>query len=198
MTARALLMLLFLGCRPAAAQAPTNVEIYKDHAVACLLAVPDTARTFALQSPGAMAFLEAALVARWVDEGKVVYRTDSTFALPPLPRLTYHIEAATVTYAAARRKRLARTVSLALQQSWTASTGQILRTARCAKSSDDVIFRRDVEALETPAYPATVGVVPPARWTQRYLEPLALGAATVLTVFLFFNLRSKGASPSGQ
>ncbi len=178
---------------PAMAQAPTNVEIYQDHAVACLIAVPDTASAFALQSPGVMTFLETALVSRWTTAGAAVFRADSLLARP-LPSLEYNVEAASVTYAAARRRRLARTVSLALQFSWTSSSGQILRSERCAKSGEDFILRREVLTLETPAYPETTGHTPPSGWTRRYLEPIALGAATVLTVFLFFNLRSSRAT----
>ncbi len=180
---------------PASAQTPTNAAIYSDQAISCLIAVPDTAHTFVLQSPGVMSFLETALVARWTESGRSVYRTDSVL-VHPLPALTYDIEEANVSYARARRKRFARSVSLGLRFSWVTRTGQMLRSEHCTRTSDDFILRSEVTTVESPSYSQTVATLPPASWTRRYLEPLALGAATVLTVFLFFNLRSSSA-PSG-
>jgi len=188
-----LMLVSVLVTYPVPAQTAPNMALYQDQARTCLLPIPDTTAAFMLSSPGVMPFLETALTTGWSEEGKTVFDADAD---PPtsLPLLGYHIEDARVTYARARRKRLARTVSLTLHYSWTSRTGQILRSDRCAQSKEDIIFRRQVTALETPNYPETIGTIPPSRWTRRYLEPAALGAATVLTVFLFFNRRSSRAS----
>ncbi len=190
-------LLLLLLCRlPALGQTPTNVDIYLDQAVSCLHSVPGPAQAFTLQSPGVMEYLETALISGWTSAGKSVFRADSAVTRP-LPHLAYRTETATVAYAPARRKRLARTVSLTLLFSWTTEDGRILRSERCNRSSEDTILRREVADLETPSYPETTGTLPPSGWTRRYLEPAALGAATVLMVFLFFNLRSSRAPAGG-
>jgi len=178
---------------PLGAQNASNMALYQDHARTCLLTIPDTTEAFMLSSPGVMPFLETALTIGWSEQGKTVFRA-GVDPSASLPLLDYHIEEAQVSYARARRKRLARTVSLTLHYSWASRTGQILRSDRCVRSIEDLILRRQVMALETPNYAETVGTIPPSRWTRRYLEPAALGAATVLTVFLFFNLRSSRAS----
>ena len=189
-------VLCALAAHSLAAQVPTNAEIYESHAVECLIAVPDTARAFTLHSPGVMSFLETALVTRWNSADVAVYRTDSMLTAP-LPGLAYQVEAAQVSYGAAGRKRITRQVSLALRFSWTSRKGQVLRSERCARADEDLVLRRQVASLEHPAYPETTGVLPPAGWPRRYLEPLALGAATVVTVFLFFNLRGSRTSTGG-
>ena len=189
-----LAVMLWCGAIPLCtfAQAPTNMELYQDHAVNCLIAVPDTTRALSLESPGVMSFLESALISRWTQQGVDVFRTDSLLS-HPLPSLKYDVESARVSYEAVKRRQLERTVSLALQFSWTSRTGQILRSERCAQSSNDLILRRDVARVESPAYPETTASLPAGSWTRRYLEPIALGAATALTVFLFFNLRTSRA-----
>ena len=175
------------------AQAQTNMALYQDQAVSCLLSVPDTSSAFVLASPSVMPYLETALVSGWTEHDKAVFRVDST-RQRLLPQLGYDVESAEVVYARARRKRLERTVSLTLQYSWISINGQILKSDRCSRTHEDTILRNQLASFENSSYPETVGVPPPSRWTRRYLEPAVLGAATVLTVFLFFNLRSSRAS----
>lgn len=190
------LLALAAGPVPAPAQAPTNMEIYQQHAVACLASVPGSASAFTLGTPDVMTYLETALVTHWTEAGVAVFRTDSLLA-QTLPSLMFSVDEARVSYAAARRKRLARTVSLALHYSWTSRTGRIVNSERCTKSREDVVLRSEAAQLAAAAHPETTAALPPAGWSRRYLEPMALGAATVLTVYLFFNLRSSRGSSGG-
>lgn len=175
--------------------APSNMEAYQVLAVRCLVQVPDTARALSLASPSVMPFLRTALVEAWQGEGRSIYLADSTFMEPdrPMPRLSYAVEQAGVTYAPARRRAFERTVTLALQYTYATDGGRLLRDARCKDSYSDMIRRSDRLTLETAAYPETQGMVPRAGWVRRYLEPAVLATVSAVTVFLFFNLRSDRA-----
>ena len=100
------------------------------------------------------------------------------------------IEEARVGYARARRKQLNRTVTLALRYTFAAADGRLLGEARCRETFTDTIRRADRADLESEAFPETQGDAPRAGWMRRYLEPAVLAAATAITVYLFFNLRS--------
>ena len=161
-------------------------------AVRCLVQVPDTTRVLSLASPSVMPFLRTALVAAWQGEGRAIYLADATFteSAPSMPRLSYAVEQAGVTYAPASRRVLERTITLALQYTYATEGGHLLRDARCKDSYSDTIRRSDRLMLETAAYPETQGAAPKAGWVRRYVEPAVLATVSAVTVFLFFNLRS--------
>ena len=191
-----MLLALLFGSAPVAAQTPTNAEVYQRQAVTCLLEVPAAAKSFVLRSPSVMPFLESALVTEWGRAGRQVFRTDS-LAARPLPALAFSVEHAQTAYESLRWNQLQRKVSFAVRYSFTSELGQILASDQCAREHTDRVRRKDIPSLEAAMYPETVGAPPPPAWTTRYLEPIALGAATVLTVFLFFNLRSSRGSGNG-
>ncbi len=178
------------GVVPAWGQ-PTNLEAYQTLAVECLAAAPDTARAFRLAVPARMPFLRTALVARWQEEGHMVFLADSSFeATGALPRLAYEVEEATVAYERAGRKQLRRTVTLALRHTFTGPGGEILREDRCRDVYEDTVARRAAAGLADEAFPETQAPLPEAGWLRRYLEPVVLTAATAVAVYLFFTLRS--------
>ncbi len=176
---------------PARAQ-PTNLEVYQELALRCLADVPDTARVVHLEAPPQMPYLRTALVARWQQQGRVLFLADSSFqAAGGAHRLRYAVEQAQVVYARARRKQFARTVSLALRFTLLAPDGRLLREDRCQDRFTDAIPRKDRAALESEAFPETQAEPPRGSWRRRYLEPAILAAATAVTIYLFFNLRSE-------
>ncbi len=180
---------LLLAAGPARAQ-PTNLEAYQTLALRCLAAVPDTVRALRLEAPAQMPYLRTALVNRWRQDGRTLFVPDSSVQVLALPRLRYAVEAAEVAYARAGRRQLQRTVTLALRYTFTAPDGRLLADDRCRDTFTDAIRRTERDALESGAYPETQGAAPPGSWRRRYLEPALLGAATAVTIFLFFNLRS--------
>ena len=191
--------LVLLGCLAPMAgrtvraqQPPTNLETYQTLALRCLASVPDTAQALALDAPALMPYLRTALTDAWRREGRALFLADTSFQAsgPPPPRLRYAIEEARVAYARARRKQLDRTVTLALRYTFTGADGRLLGEARCRETFTDTIRRADRTALETDAFPETQSDPPRAGWMRRYLEPAVLAAATAITVYLFFNLRS--------
>lgn len=183
-------LLLFVLSPPLAAAAqPTNVAALQELGVRCLAAVPDTARAFRLDAPERLAYLRPALVAHWQAEGRTLFVAD-TAAAPPLPRLRYRVEAAGVAYARAGR-RLRRTVTLGLHYSFTAPDGRLLADARCHEVYADTLARNALAVVEADAFPEARAEPPPPGWLRRYLEPALLTAATAVTAYLFFTLRSQ-------
>ncbi|MFQ5568088.1 MAG: hypothetical protein ACE5G0_00350 [Rhodothermales bacterium] len=193
--ALACLFLVLTG--PAHAQ-PTNLEAYQELAVRCLAEVPDTAQAFLLDAPEQMPYLRAALSGRWRQEGRALFLADTSFQVPgvALPRLQFEIEEARVAYARAPRKQFTRTVTLALSYTMTAPDGRLLRENRCRDVFTDTIRRTDRLTLETEAFPETQGAPPQGSWKRRYLEPAVIAAATAVTIYLFFNLRSERSDDS--
>ena len=191
---RALLVLVCLAPTAwAAARAqptPTNLEAYQTLALRCLAQVPDTATVVVLDAPALMPYLRTALTDAWRNDGRILFLADSSLQATAAPRLAYAIEHVGVAYARARRKQLHRTVTLTLRYSFTTPQGRLLDEARCSETFTDTIRRAARTDLESDTFPETQGTLPRAGWMRRYLEPAALAAATAITVFLFFNLRS--------
>lgn len=178
--------------RPASAQPQTNQDVFAMLVQDCLADVPDTVDAFRLAPPHAMPYLATALARRWQSDGYTVYLADSTSARP-MPQLRYVIDESAVTYERAERRRVRRTVDLALRYTFTAPDGRLLRTDPCRNAFTDLLDRDALDAVESPAFPETQGERPPPRWPRRYLEPVVLTAATAVAVFLFFSLRSDRA-----
>ncbi|NBC16002.1 MAG: hypothetical protein GVY18_01660 [Bacteroidetes bacterium] len=178
---------------PAAAQTsetPTNLEVLQSLSVGCLAeTVPDSMRTLRLDAPEQMAYLRTALVGRWQDTGREIYVAADS-ATTPLPTLDYAIETVDVTYERGGRRTVERTVTLALHYTLTTADGRLLRDARCRDAHTDTVRRDRLAALESAAHPETQADPPPGGWLRRYAQPAVVAAATVVTVFLFFSLRS--------
>lgn len=178
---------------PAAAQpgeVPTNLEVLQSLAVECLSgAVPDSMLAFRLDAPEQRPYLRTALVRRWQGAGRRMYVTADS-ASTPLPTLAYDAEAVEVAYARARRRAVERTVTLALQYTLTAADGRLLRDTRCRDTYTDTVPREAMATLESAAHPETQADPPPGGWLRRYAQPAVVAAATVVTAFLFFSLRS--------
>lgn len=177
---------------PAAGAQPTNQEALEALAVGCLADVPDGLDAFRLDVPAATPYLQTALVARWSAPGRAVYVADST-ATSALPTLSVAVDEAAVTYARAGRGAYDRTVRLAVRHALTAPDGRILSAEACSDAYTDTIARSQVARLESPTYPETQGAQPQAGWVRRYAQPAVLATAVVVTVYLFFSLRSDRA-----
>jgi hypothetical protein len=175
---------------PAVAQ-PANETIFQDLAAACLSAAPDTARAFRLSSPERMPYLRARLVDGWQREGRAIYVVDTVSASRPLPRLSYEIEEAGVTYDRAGRGSFRRTVTLAVRHTLEGPDGRLLQDRGCRDAFSDLVRSRDLDRIENSAFHETMGQRPEAGWMRRIVEPVVLTAATAIGVYLFFTLRSQ-------
>lgn len=183
---------LIVCCAAPCRAQPANLAVYQDLAATCLADAPDTLRAFRLEAPARMPYLRPALAARWTAEGRTLFVADpADSAGAALPRLAFEVEEAAVAYARASRRRVRRSVALALRYSIVAADGRLLAEDRCRQTYADVVDARSLAALESAAYPETHAERPPAGWLRRYLEPALLTAATAVGVYLFFTLRSQ-------
>lgn len=193
---RGVVLLCFFAPFVAAQAQPTNMQVYQDLAVRCLAAAPDTAQVFRIEAPVDRPYLREALSELWQQEGRTLYLADSSSQVtaPVPPRLSLTVEDSRVHYAHARRKKLTRTVTLAVRYALTGPDGQLLQEAGCSDTFTDTIRRSEREKLESLAYPETQGNDPGGGWVRRFLEPAVLATATVVAVYLFFSLRSDSGS----
>lgn len=188
-------MLALVCCRGMSAQ-PTNLEIFQDLAIACIEPVPGETRLFQLDATDSMPYLRSALVSQWNDTDYRVYLVD-TLRADPLPTLSYHVDEARVSYERLRRKRVARTVALTMQYSFVDADGILLQDNLCAKDEADTLAVSDLDRVESDAYPETTAPLPARRWLRGYLEPIILTAASAISVYLFFTLRSDSDNDEG-
>lgn len=184
-------LVLLVGFGPSASQAQdTNQAIYQNLALRCLSDVPDTLQAFRLLAPSRMPYVRTALTQHWRRQGYRLFLADTAQAPAPLPLLRYAVEEANVAYQRADGRRLHRQVELALRYTLTAADGALLRDAGCRETYEDTFRRSALTAVETTGFPETRADPPPAGWWRRYLEPAILTAATGITIYLFFSLRS--------
>lgn len=169
----------------------TNLEVFQQLALQCLQATPDTAQAFRFEAPSQMPYLRTALLNQWKSDNRLVFFTDTTRYETPrnLPLLRYDIAQVALAYTRTGRKHIRRDVTLDLRYSLIASNGQALAEQTCTTPYTDIIPRKAAKQLGDPAYPETEAAIP-AGWFRRYLEPAVLTAATAVTVYLFFTVRS--------
>lgn len=174
---------------------PSNLDVYQQIAVACVAEAPAALDAFRLAMPAQMPYLRTALMERWQAQQKQVYLADSSYTAAPaaLSTLTVQIEQAEVHYERAARKQVQRAVTLGLQYTVVGGDGQLLQEARCADTVRDTVPRDQLDALASP-YPETQAEPPAAGWFRRHGQPAILTAATAVTVYLFFALRSDRAN----
>ena len=183
----------FLAGPTLAQDVPSNLAAYEQLAIDCLGPLAGKSDSLVIVPPASMPYLTGALLTSWQNEGRIVFDSTSIRLDVALPVLSWTIERASIQYERERRSLVARTVNLSLRYAVMSASGQLLAHDVCHEHFGDVVPRVRLAALETAAYPETQADPPPARWTQRYLEPVILGTATALAAFLFFNLRSSRA-----
>jgi len=170
---------------------PTNIEVYQNLALVCLTdaALPDS---FSLAESGGAPYIREALVAHWLDEGRAVYADDTT-STARRSRLSFEADRQTVRYER-EGKRIRRHVELGLHYEVTAADRRLTAASRCDLNHTDVLDRSQIQRVDDARFAATTAELPPSSWRRRYLEPVIVGAATAVTVVLFFTLRSKRTS----
>jgi hypothetical protein len=68
---------------------------------------------------------------------------------------------------------------------------QIMKSGKFELSEIDTVKYDEIESLESPVIPFTTGTIPPEPFFSSLLEPAIAVGAAALTIFLFFNVRSK-------
>jgi hypothetical protein len=187
----ALVLVAAVPARDAGAQT-TNAERMSALAVRCVAERTAGADTVAVTGPERLPFIRSAVVAAWQASGVTVYEGDA-----PGTAVRLEVEDAGVRYDRADGGMIARSVHLDLMVRVTAPDGLILADDTCRGSESDLVERRAIESLGSPAWPETVAEEPPHGWLRRMLQPVVVTAATAAGVFLFFSLRSRRADDGG-
>ncbi|MEZ4700645.1 MAG: hypothetical protein R2834_09980 [Rhodothermales bacterium] len=189
----ALFCCICLGWAPLAVGQPTHAEAYESIAAACLASVTDSLGAYGLAEIDRMPFLVDGLSGAGLNAGHTVYQADS---LGSAPVIRVHIVKAGVSLVRARRRRLARTVTLGLEATVVAPDRRVIDTIACEDTYSDTIRRSEAPVLATDAYPDTQSPPVETRWVGRFLEPTIAAGAAILGAYLFFTLRSERAEDS--
>lgn len=190
----ALVLVAAVPARDAGAQA-TNAERMSALAVRCVAERTAGADTVAVTGPERLPFIRSAVVATWQASGVTVYEGDAEGA--PGKAVHLEVEDAGVRYDRADGGMIARSVHLDLMVRVAAPDGLILADDTCRGSESDLVERRAIESLGSPAWPETLAEEPAHGWLRRILQPVVITAATAAGVFLFFSLRSRRADDGG-
>lgn len=189
-------MIVLLAAASQAAGQASNMDTFEALAVACTEDLGDSAGDLVLDAPSRMPYVRSAIVAALQSQGRQVYLADSTFSERPdaLSTFLYSIEEARVVYERIRKKRARRTVHFSAATALTSARGRLISDEICQQQFADTVAIADLASLQNSAYPETQAPIPEAGFARRFLQPLTLGAATALTVYLFFTLRSESSS----
>ena len=191
---RRLVLLLFLlpALVPFATAQPTNMEAFQSLAIRCMDFLADQQDDLEIDAPAKMPFVRSAIVTWLNDNGREVFLADSLYNNKPedLNSLRYQIDETSITYDRRKKKRALRTINFGASATLVSPEGRIIEDQTCLESFDDVIDIADISSLESNSYSETKGQPPRAGFGKRILQPLMLTAATTLTVYLFFTLRS--------
>ena len=189
----AIVLLTLVPFRGAGAQ-ETNAERMSAIAVACVAEHTSGADTLSIAGPERLPFIRSAVTAAWQASGIPVFDADRARAGTEV-RLA--VTDAGVVYRRAEGGQFERTVRLDLGVRVTAPDGRVLADETCSRSETDLPDAADVQSLEDPTWPETVGEAPRPGFLRRIAQPLIVAAATAAGVFLFFSLRSRRADDGG-
>ncbi len=186
-------LFILLACAPTAAAQSSNLEVFQTLAIQCMDFLEAEQTALEIRTSARMPYVRSAIVT-WLNENDhQVYLADSVYTDKPthLNQLSYEITESAVTYKRLRKKKAKRSVQLMANASLVSSKGLVIADKACKESFDDEVALSDIPALSSSTYPETQGSPPRAGFGRRVLQPVMLTAATALSVYLFFTLRSE-------
>ena len=183
---------------PAVARAQaTNAEILQEMAVQCVRPLATPYARLSLRPDPANPFLNQAVFNALTEDDKLLYldskdRTiDSVAAANEVDAsLGFNVERVSIRYARDGRRKVTRNIDLDLSYILVGPDRRILSNQTCSTSHADQIHRSQMDEVENQTIPLTQGVRPSRGWLRRYAEPVVIGAASAVAVYLFFNIRS--------
>lgn len=191
----ALLLLLLIPFASKAVGQASNMDTYEALAVACMEFMGEVEGDLILDAPAQMPYVRSAITAALQSQGREVFSADSSYAGKPqnLATLRYSIDEASVAYSRLRKKRARREIRLATTNTVTDAEGRLIKDEVCQQQAADTVAIGNIPSLESSSYSETRATPPEAGFARRYLQPVTLAGATVLTVYLFFTLRSENS-----
>ncbi len=192
------LLLVLLGSFASSAVAqPVNTAVFQDLALRCVAFVTDSSDDLIIDTPAArMPYVRSAIVQALDAAGRQVYLADSTYTAQPenLSTLRYQVDGSSVDYKRLRKKRAQRSVSLTASAALIDASGALVVDKSCNELAVDTVAIGTLKGLENSVYRETQGPTVRAGFGRRFLQPIMLTAATSLSVYLFFALRSDSNS----
>ncbi len=169
---------------------------YEAMATACMEFLEDVAGDLVLDAPAHMPYVRGAIVSTLQSQGREVFSADSSIAGRPasLATLRYSIDEAKIEYSRLKKKQALRKIYLTTTNTLTAAGGHLITDKVCQQQVADTVAIKSIASLESSAFSETRASHPEASFARRYLQPATLAGATVLTVYLFFTLRSESSS----
>ncbi|MBT8401126.1 MAG: hypothetical protein KJO98_11665 [Rhodothermia bacterium] len=179
-----------------AAGQPANGDIIGQLAADCATMGLAAVDTLELIPDDRYEFIRTAVVLAMQNQGTVVMMSQApaTSTVNSVdgeqrPSLRYRIENGEVRYSKAGGV-LAREIVVDTRVLATMSDNSVARDTLCTKSFSDQIRPADVDDVEDPNQPLTLGNRPDKGWLRRIAEPAVVAAASAVAVYLFFNVRS--------
>ncbi len=176
---------------------PANTAVFQDLALQCIAFVHDGADDLIIDTPAArMPYVRSAIVETLTASDRRVYLADSAYTTQPenLHTLAYEIAGTTVDYKRLKKKRAQRSITLNASASLSDANGGLLADKSCTEMAVDTVAIAQLKSLENSAYRETQGPTVHSGFVRRFLQPIMLTAATSLSVYLFFALRSDSDS----
>ncbi len=191
-------ILLFFLCATAidSLAQPTNLEALQTLAIQCVDFAAKVEQDLLIDAPADMPFVRSAIISKLNAGEREVFLVDSIYTNQPtsLATLRYRIDGTHVSYKRLKKKKARRVVEFIASASLISVDGKVLEDKTCQEQFTDTVRLSDLNALETSSYSETKAPHPEAGFFKRVFQPVMLTAATALTVYLFFTLRSESSN----
>ena len=108
--------------------------------------------------------------------------------------VTFEIQEATVEYERASRSSISRTIKVQLSGLLLRDGTVVSSVTDCPDTFHDEVNRDNIDAIEHAGIPETMGDIPKSGFLRRFGQPIVVGAASAVAVYLFFSVRSDEAA----
>lgn len=174
----------------------TNREVMISLVSTCLAPAIEDESTLSYTYRGSESFVEAGVVAGWLQDGKSVSIFSGGDSQPAVSHLDFSVTDLDVAYERASKHTVGRTVSVVVMGTHRNSDDQILHAIDCPASFEDVLDRNSLSLVEDTELEVTTAEHPSQGVIRKYVQPVIVGAASAVTVYLFFTIRSSNDSSS--
>lgn len=189
-----IVIFVVLSLPVAASGQDSNLSIMTTLTDECLSPALPPSGKLGYQHRGLVAEVEFDLVDRWMSRDLTPIRTDSAAAVADFPILSFQISDARVTYEKQKKGFVRRTVNVSISAILYQNDEVRQSIVSCPGVYSDEIARSSISDVEDPSVPETVSAAPQSGFLKRYVQPVIVGAASAVAVYLFFSVRSDEAA----
>jgi hypothetical protein len=176
----------------------SHQEVASSLIAQCVLNASPEVNTFAVSRPIDLMSADPAVLGALRSAGRTIsvapWSTEETAG----PILRYQLEAATVSHEKSARRRLRRTVSVRVAYTFVSSDRTVLDANICERSYEDDISRKMAAewTASSSGIPLILSPVPRDGVFKRLIRPAVAVAATSVSLYLLFSLRSERQNDS--